>query len=68
NKSFMFSNEEDSDPQYSVTFEHDCHGELIIDYELVEVANDNEQDYVNIEMNIRSSSESVHQISAVEDL
>ncbi|CAG8758346.1 333_t:CDS:1, partial [Racocetra persica] len=41
----MSSDDENSDTQYSVTFEHDNHGELIIDYELVEVANDNKQEF-----------------------
>ncbi|CAG8831766.1 15078_t:CDS:2 [Gigaspora margarita] len=45
----------DDDPQYSITFEHDYHGELIIDYELVEVVNNEEQeliesDYMNEDM------------------
>ncbi|CAG8851947.1 15466_t:CDS:1, partial [Racocetra persica] len=41
----MSSDDENSDTQYLVTFEHDNHGELIIDYKLVEVANDNEQEF-----------------------
>ncbi|CAG8748353.1 22715_t:CDS:1, partial [Racocetra persica] len=31
------THDEDSDPQYLITFEHDYHGELIIDRELVRV-------------------------------
>ncbi|KAF0512519.1 piggybac transposable element-derived protein 4-like [Gigaspora margarita] len=31
---------EEPDPQYSITFEHDTHGELIIDHELVETIDD----------------------------
>ncbi|CAG8749741.1 7842_t:CDS:2, partial [Cetraspora pellucida] len=61
NKLFMSSDEEDSDSQYSITFEHDCHDELIIDYKFVEVANDNKQefnkqDHVNIEVNIENKT------------
>ncbi|CAG8675262.1 14643_t:CDS:2 [Cetraspora pellucida] len=46
-----------SDPHYSVTFEHDFHDELIIDYKLVEVTNNeecesNEQDYVHREIDV----------------
>ncbi|CAG8844126.1 37056_t:CDS:1, partial [Gigaspora margarita] len=35
--------DEDSDPQYSIIFEHNYHSELIIDYELVKVVNNEEQ-------------------------
>ncbi|CAG8496666.1 18111_t:CDS:2 [Racocetra persica] len=41
----MSSDDKNSNPQYSVTFEHDYHDELIIDYELVEIANDNKQEF-----------------------
>ncbi|CAG8752094.1 8824_t:CDS:1, partial [Cetraspora pellucida] len=40
---------EEPDPQYSITFEHDTHGELIIDHELVEATddtNEEKQDYI----------------------
>ncbi|CAG8759121.1 21724_t:CDS:2, partial [Racocetra persica] len=59
NKLFMSSDDGNSDTQYLVTFEHDNYGKLIINYELVEVANDNEQEFneqdcVNIELDIES--------------
>ncbi|CAG8536306.1 12085_t:CDS:1, partial [Racocetra persica] len=48
----MSSDDDDSDLEYSVTFECDCHGELTIDYELVEVTNNDKvefgkQNYMN---------------------
>ncbi|CAG8749409.1 15869_t:CDS:1, partial [Cetraspora pellucida] len=45
NKSFMSFDDKNSDTQYSVTFEHNNHDKLIIDYKLVEVANDNKQEF-----------------------
>ncbi|CAG8531396.1 3272_t:CDS:2 [Cetraspora pellucida] len=57
-----FSNE-DSELQYLITFEHNYHSELIIDYELVEVIINNKEfirsDYVNEEMDVGNNRESI---------
>ncbi|CAG8704145.1 16154_t:CDS:1, partial [Racocetra persica] len=66
----MLLDNEDSDPQYSIIFEYNYHSEVIINYELVEVNNEEQElarsDHTNEELDVENSKERVEVGAGVE--